>query len=111
VQLLICVNAGNTLTSDFKSVTYRHKVYHIYKLNMLSQETDEELANFQAAPTVCQSKIARKKGQPGARSSSRLRRVRGRVRPFLVLCTQSFPAFLQEAVPRSPKKIWSAFHI
>jgi hypothetical protein len=41
-----------------------------------------------------------KKGQPGARSS-RLRRVRRRVWPFCILCTQSFPAFLQEAVSRT----------
>jgi hypothetical protein len=38
-----------------------------------------------------------KKGQPGA-CSSRLRKVRGRARPLWVLCTQSFPAFLQEVV-------------
>jgi hypothetical protein len=40
------------------------------------------------------------KGQPGACSSG-LRRVRGRVRPLWVYCTQPFPAFLQEAVSRT----------
>jgi hypothetical protein len=40
------------------------------------------------------------KGQPGEHSS-RLRRVRGRVRALWVLCTQPFPAFLQEAVSRT----------
>ena len=34
-------------------------------------------------------------------SSSRLRRVRGRVRPLWVYSTQPFPAFLQEAVSRT----------
>jgi hypothetical protein len=34
-----------------------------------------------------------KRGQPGAHSSH-LRKVRGRVRPLWVLCTQHFPAFL-----------------
>jgi hypothetical protein len=37
------------------------------------------------------------KGQPGAHSSH-LRRVRGRVRPLWVLCTQHFPTFLKEDV-------------
>jgi hypothetical protein len=41
-----------------------------------------------------------KKGHPGARSS-RLCRVRWRVRPFWILCTQPLPAFLQEAVSRT----------
>jgi hypothetical protein len=41
-------------------------------------------------------------GQPGAPSSN-LRRVRGSVRSHWVLCTQSFPAFLQETV--SKKKV------
>jgi hypothetical protein len=41
-----------------------------------------------------------KKGQPGARSSC-LRRVWGRVWPLLVLCMQSFPTFLHEAVSRT----------
>ncbi|XBH73211.1 hypothetical protein VPH35_100351 [Triticum aestivum] len=35
-----------------------------------------------------------KKGQPGA-CSSRLRRLRGRVRPLWVYCRQPFPTFLQ----------------
>ena len=41
-----------------------------------------------------------KAGQSGA-CSSRLRRVRGRVQPLWVYCTQSFPTFLQEAVSRT----------
>jgi hypothetical protein len=41
-----------------------------------------------------------KKGQPGTRNS-RLHKVRVRVWPLWVLCTQSFPAFLQEAISRT----------
>ena len=44
--------------------------------------------------------VIKKKGQPGA-CSSRLRRVRGRVRPLRSFCTQPFPAFLQEAGTRT----------
>jgi hypothetical protein len=46
----------------------------------------------------------RVKGQPGARS----RKVHGSIRPFGVLCMQSFYAFLQEAVS---KKIESNCHV
>jgi hypothetical protein len=41
-----------------------------------------------------------KKRQPGARSSH-LCRVRGRVRPLWVLCTQPLLAFLQEAISKT----------
>jgi hypothetical protein len=40
------------------------------------------------------------KGQPGTRST-RLCRIQGRVRPLWMLCTQFFPAFLQDAVFRT----------
>jgi hypothetical protein len=40
------------------------------------------------------------KGQPDTRSS-RLRRIRGKVRPLWVLCPQPFPTFRQEAISRT----------